>query len=255
MKDKRTFILGLGNQKCGTSWLHAYLCQSNKFAEGFAKEFHVWDRRDISLFSDRKSSRLIENSDNYYFSYFDELMTGEKVISADISPSYSGLKSNRLEFIKKRFLEKKIDTKVVILVREPLSRVKSAVRFNLDRGNYSEGIKIKENDFVSALLQYYKNEHCLLRTKYEKTILEAERVFPKDSIYVGFYENMFERNEVERLSKFFKIEPNFDFVKVKVNKTRNIVFDTDVDLEVKAFYADTYQYFYNNYPISKELWK
>lgn len=254
MQYKRTFILGLGNQKCGTSWLHAYLCQSNKFAEGFAKEFHVWDRRDISLFSDKKSSRLIENSDDYYFSYFDKLMSGEKIFSADISPSYSGLKSHRLEFIKKRFLEKKINTKVVILVREPLSRIKSAVRFNLDRGNYSEGIKLSETDFESALIQYYKTEHCSIRTKYENIISEAERVFPTDSIYIGFYENMFENNEVERLSKFLQIEPKFDFINVKVNKTRNAVSDTDADLKVKAYYADTYEYFYNNHPISNELW-
>jgi len=255
MQYKRTFILGLGNQKCGTSWLHAYLCQSNKFAEGFAKEFHVWDRRDISLFSDKKSSRLIENSDDYYFSYFDKLMSGEKIISADISPSYSGLKSHRLEFIKKRFLEKKINTKVVILVREPLSRIKSAVRFNLDRGNYSEGIKLNETDFESALIQYYKTEHCSIRTKYENIISEAERVFTTDSIYIGFYENMFENNEVERLSKFLQIEPKFDFANVKVNKTRNAVSDTDADLKVKAYYADTYEYFYNNHPISNELWR
>lgn len=119
MDDNRTFVLGLGNQKCGTSWLYKYLCQSNKFAEGFAKEFHVWDRRDISLFSDKKSSRLIENSDDYYFSYFDKLMSGEKVISADISPSYSGLKSHRLEFIKKRFLEKKLIQKWLFLSESP----------------------------------------------------------------------------------------------------------------------------------------
>jgi hypothetical protein len=269
MEDKRTFILGLGNQKCGTSWLHKYLCQSNKFVKGFAKEFHVWDRKDIPLFSRYKSHLSLrtlispkryqryrmENSDDYYFSYFDKLMNGEKVISSDISPSYSGLKAHRLEYLKNKFSEKEIDTKVIILVREPLSRIKSAVRFNLDRGNYSEGIKSNETDFESALIQYYKTEHCLIRTKYQNIISEAESVFASDSIYIGFYENMFEKNEVERLSKFLQVEPKFDFAKVKVNKTRNAVSDTDADLKVKAYYADTYEYFFNNYPISSELWK
>lgn len=269
MEDKRTFILGLGNQKCGTSWLHKYLCQSNKFVEGFAKEFHVWDRMDIPLFSHQKSHlrqrKLIspkryqryqmQNSDDYYFSYFDTLMSGEKVISSDISPSYSGLKAHRLEYIKNQFLEKEIDTKAIILVREPLSRIKSAVRFNLDRGNYSEGIKSNEMDFESALLQYYNNEHCLIRTKYENIISEAESVFASDNIYIGFYENMFEESEVERLSKFLQVEPKFEFAKVKVNKTRNAVSETDADSKVKTYYSDTYDYFYKNYPISNELWK
>lgn len=269
MEDKRTFILGLGNQKCGTSWLHKYLCQSNKFVVGYAKEFHVWDRRDIPLFSDKKT-RLnlrtlispkryqcyrMENSDDYYFSYFNKLMSGEKVVSADITPSYSGLRACRLEFIKQKFAEREVDTKVIILVREPLSRIKSAVRFNLDRGNHSEGIKLLENDFESALNQYYKTEHCLIRTKYEKIIKEAESVFSKDSIYIGFYENMFEKNEVERLSKFLQIEPKFEFAKVEVNKTRNAVSDTDIDLKVKQYYGDTYEYFFKNHPISNKLWK
>ena len=80
-------------------------------------------------------------------------------------------------------------------------------------------------------------------------------MFSKDSIYIGFYENMFEKNEVERLSKFLQIEPKFEFVKVKVNKTRNAVSDTYSDLKVKEYYADTYEYFYKNHPISNELWK
>lgn len=273
MEDKRTFILGLGNQKCGTSWLHKYLCQSNKFVKGFTKEFHVWDRRDISLFSDKKmhlSLRTLispkrhqlryqryrmKNSDDYYFSYFDKLMSGKKAVSADITPSYCGLKARRLEYIQQKFAEKEIDTKVVILVREPLSRIKSAVRMNLDGGNYSEGIKLNETNFESALIQYFKTEYCSIRTKYENIITEAESVFSSDSIYIGFYENMFEKSEVERLSKFLQIEPKFDFAKVKVNKARNAVSDTDADFKVKAYYADTYEYFYNNHPISKELWE
>lgn len=54
MDKKRTFILGLGHQKCGTSWLHKYLCHSDQFAEGYSKEFHVWDRKDIPLFAIKK---------------------------------------------------------------------------------------------------------------------------------------------------------------------------------------------------------
>ncbi|MDG1459050.1 MAG: hypothetical protein P8Q92_14460, partial [Pseudoprimorskyibacter sp.] len=89
MDKKRTFILGLGHQKCGTSWLHKYLCHSDQFAEGYSKEFHVWDRKDIPLFARNKirpSARTfisrkryqryrMEASTNYYFSYFDKLMS------------------------------------------------------------------------------------------------------------------------------------------------------------------------------------
>jgi hypothetical protein len=266
---KRTFILGLGHQKCGTSWLHKYLCHSDQFAEGYSKEFHVWDRKDIPLFAIKKirpSARTfisrkryqryrMEASTNYYFSYFDKLMSGGKVISADISPSYCGLKSDRLEYIKQKFLEREIQTKVIILVREPLSHIKSAVRFNLDRYNYAEGISFNETDFDRSLNQYYRTEHCLIRTKYQNIISEVKNVFSSENVYIGFYENMFDRGEVAQLSEFLGVEPNFEFTKVKVNKTRNSVSTTDSDVKIKAYYANTYEYFYKNFEIANELWR
>ena len=50
-KSKNTFILGLGFQKCGTSWLYRYLQQCRKFDGGELKEYHVWDAIDIPLLS------------------------------------------------------------------------------------------------------------------------------------------------------------------------------------------------------------
>ncbi|MFT5719414.1 MAG: hypothetical protein ACI9T7_003628 [Oleiphilaceae bacterium] len=269
METKRTFILGLGHQKCGTSWLHKYLCQSDSFAESFTKEHHVWDRKDISLFKGKKiklnnltflcnesyQRYHMENSNNYYFSYFDKLMSKNKIVTADITPSYSGLKSDRLEYIKKEFLARGIETKVVILVREPLSRIKSAVRFNLDRGNYSEGVSVNETDFETALNQYYKSKNCSIRTNYENIISEAKSVFSMESIYLGFYESMFEVAEIRRLSKFLQIDAKEEFASVIINKTRNAVSLTQSDLKVKAYYAGTYEYFYKNYPIAKDLWR
>ena len=50
-KSKNTFILGLGFQKCGTSWLYRYLQQSEKFDGGELKEYHIWDAIDIPIMS------------------------------------------------------------------------------------------------------------------------------------------------------------------------------------------------------------
>ena len=125
--QKNSFVLGLGHQKCGTTWLYNYLCQSPKFAEGYRKEFHVWDRLDIPLFKHMRLKRSIksvfklekniaykmENSPSFYFDYFSELMKSDKSITADITPSYSGLKADRLRFIKDKFFAKGIEEKVV----------------------------------------------------------------------------------------------------------------------------------------------
>ncbi len=50
-ESNKTFLLGLGNQKCATSWLHKYLSQNTNFDGGFAKEYHIWDALDIPLVS------------------------------------------------------------------------------------------------------------------------------------------------------------------------------------------------------------
>ena len=170
----KTFILGLGHQKCGTIWLYRYLSGSPAFAEGFIKEYHVWDAIDIEALDRHKARRpripfrktpqsfryKMQNSKNFYFDYFASLFTGTKSITADITPSYSGLDAKRLADIKGKFSAKNVHVKVVILMREPLSRIKSAVRFNLDRDNFNEGIQAGEVDFSKALRQYYKTDHC-----------------------------------------------------------------------------------------------
>ena len=164
------------------------------------------------------------------------------------------MKSKRLREIQQNFLLRGVNTKAVIFVREPLSRIKSAVRSNLDKNNYLEGISLNETDFHKALRQYYKSEHCIIRTRYERIISEAKNVFSAENLYLGFYENMFEHHEVRRLSDFLQIDTKTEFANVRVNKTRSSVYDTDSDAAIREFYKDTYKYFSKNYRITRNLW-
>jgi len=264
----KNFILGLGHQKCGTSWLHSYMSQSEFFASGYAKEYQIWNRIDIPIFQyklanfsfgkilspKRFRAYRMEKTEKFYFDYFENLLTSDKNFTADITPCYSGLKSSRLKRIQSAFKSRGIETKVVILVRDPLSRIKSAVRFNLDRLDYSEGISKGETDFNKALLEYYRSDFCILHTNYQNIITEASKVFPSENVYIGFYENMFSEREISRLSNFIGIEPKFEYSKVFVNKTIGSIEETNSDIVIKEFYSDTYDFFHNNYPITKELW-
>ena len=40
---KKKFILGLGAQKAGTSWLYNYFNSRDDFFSGFMKEYHIFD--------------------------------------------------------------------------------------------------------------------------------------------------------------------------------------------------------------------
>ena len=242
----KTFILGLGHQKTGTSWFHTYLKSLSNFNAGITKEYHIWDALDIKCLSrnkinlprnDKQTIRFkMQNDKTFYFEYFNSLFSEKINLTADITPSYSGLKKERLKIIKDSFRKKKINVKVIIFIRDPLARIKSATRFNLDRNNYNEGIKKNETNFVSALKQYYKNEHCIFRTQYDITLENAFSVFNKENIFVGIYENMFEPDEIIKLSNFLDVNPKINFGKIRINQTKNKVSRTIIDDDIKKYY-------------------
>jgi hypothetical protein len=39
----KTFLLGVGCQKGGTTWLYRYLTRSPQFVPGYRKEYHLFD--------------------------------------------------------------------------------------------------------------------------------------------------------------------------------------------------------------------
>ena len=271
-KSNNTFVLGLGFQKCGTSWLYRYLQQSVKFNGGDLKEYHIWDAVDIPIMSYNivekpglirsimdKSNNLryrMQTNNESYFDYFESIFSDTVSITADITPSYSGLSKSRLNNIISRFRERGIDCKAILLLRDPVDRIKSAVRYNLDRKNYDEGIKMGETDFFRALEQYYKSEHCVIRTRYDKTIELVRGVFAKEDVYIGIYEEMFDSKNIDSVSNFVGIKAKYDFATVRVNKTKSATtVNHEIERKIKNFYSDVYEYCNEEFPSTKNLWR
>ena len=265
---KNTFFLGLGNQKCGTSWLHKYLQAAENFDGGKLKEYHIWDALDVPMLREhrvRKKHNIMnpvgrlranmQTQDDAYFDYFTSLYTNQVHLSADITPSYSALGAARLNYIKNKFGERNVAVKAIILIRDPLERIKSAVRFNLDRENYREGIEVGTKEFRLAMEQYYTTEHCKLRTQYQRSISVAYEVFGAENVYVGIYENMFESAEIERLSAFCGVALQTQLGQVRINPTRGKA-ETIPALEnqIRQAYDAVYQYCYDAFPLTKSLW-
>ncbi len=267
----KKFILGLGNQKCGTSWLYSYLQQFDNFNEGFWKECRIWDALDVAESKrfkinpfDLKLLRIgsvhykrfrMQNSKSYYFDYFNSLYNEKINTTADITPSYSGLGIKRLQEIKSQFELRNIEVKPIILIRDPLSRIKSAVRSNLDKKNYYEGIKFGETDFLNALKQYYTSEHCKQYTNYHKIITNAFEVFGENKVYIGIYENMFLNENIDKLSNYLGVNSIHEYSKVYVNKTLGSTEETEFDKTIKNFYIEVYKFCNKNFPSTNELWK
>ena len=51
MTSDATFLLGVGAQKAGTSWLHDQLDRRKDADFGFLKEYHVFDALELEHFS------------------------------------------------------------------------------------------------------------------------------------------------------------------------------------------------------------
>ena len=268
----RVFILGLGFQKCGTSWLYKYLQQSQIFDGGFEKEYHIWDAIDIPLLEynqerkpgllsritrgKRYKRHIMQTDEDEYFDYFTSLYDDQIGLTADITPSYSALSSTRMSKISEGFRERGVSCKAVLLIRDPVNRIKSAVRYNLDRKYYREGIKIGENNYFDALKDYYITEHCSIRTRYDETIQRVYESFDPSDVYVGIYENMFQSKQLDDISSFLGIDVDNEFTKVQVNKTKTKAEDfPDLENEIRKYFDPVYQYCYEMFPETRGLWR
>jgi hypothetical protein len=159
MAAKKIFILGVGAQKCGTTWLHSQLVRNACVDMGFAKEYHVFDAFSVPVCASIKTGLIdkvlaknsngrlgrnarascllarrlsfIDNTENY-FDYFDYLYLKNPDVQAvgDITPSYSMLDARMFRHIKNGLEARGFTVKVVFLMRDPVERVWSMLRMD-----------------------------------------------------------------------------------------------------------------------------
>nr|WP_136251735.1 sulfotransferase domain-containing protein [Ningiella ruwaisensis] len=271
-KKTKIFVLGAGFQKCGTSWAYEYLQNMSNFNAGAYKEYHVWDATDLNIAQSsivkkvsildrvKRSPKYIkfkmQNDAQFYFDYFQDLYNDSKNLTADITPAYSALSKKRFQFIKDEFEKRDIKVKVLVFMRDPVERIKSAVRFNLDRHCHTEGVSHDIKDFENAIEEYFKSEHCTSRTRYGETLENIYSVFDRDDVYCGIYESMFSSEEITRFSEFLNLPADTSYSKVVINKTSGTKLDLpELEEEIAQYYKSTYAYCSRYFPVTKELWR
>lgn len=282
-RRKPVFILGLGAQKAGTTWLHEYLCQSPRTEPGILKEYHIWDgltvaelaefdARDIKrgLKSHLRSflsgvtgaaprpyalRQLCQRDPDRYFDYFAGLLEREgKDITADITPSYSALSAGTLARIRDGFDKRGIACKAVFLMRDPVDRCLSAVRMVRRKGQTLYGVDGAASE-EEALLSYIGTDHARLRTDYPATLTAINAVFDSADTHVGIYETMFSLPEVDRFSAFAGIEPLHGFVKKRYNTNdRTAELSPDTIAAAAEAFAPVYDHCLTLYPDLAERW-
>ena len=262
MGDKKIFLLGIGGQKCGTTWLESQLAKTPFFDNGGVKEFHIFNK----LHQKRISQKIIRRkkrgqadlltrgeamrlSPKLYFDHFDYLFHRNPNIThvGDITPAYSSLPATTFEQIRNGLAQKNFNIKVVFLMRDPVERVWSQLRMNnrlkAERQNKK---KTSAQDEFKQLRRFYKSPLCKRRTRYELTAGNIESIFPTDAIYYGFYEQLFQQSEINRLTAFLECPPlHADFGKVvhaSPKPTEQIQGMQELLQEIRSYYAETYEW-------------
>ena len=267
--NKPIFILGLGAQKSGTTWLFKLLNTQNFSNFGIKKEYHVWDAKfdkDIgydfvikkSLFKRQNKIEKIlwkmQNKEGFYGEYFKSLIKKNIFLTGDITPSYSSLNFKQISHIKKIIDDNGFDLKVIYIMRDPVERFISAMSM-MKRNQKSKGINISSQKLIDNSFKKIILPRFTKRSDYKSTLEVISQVFKKEQVFFEFYERLFKKKTINRLSKFigFKLE-NISFSE-KENDSEKIIYPEEIKDKLKFYFKETYEYCNSKFPETKKLWR
>ncbi|MGK7297312.1 MAG: sulfotransferase [Candidatus Wenzhouxiangella sp. M2_3B_020] len=227
----KTLILGVGAQRCGTTWLHQFLRRSESIACTPLKELHFFDayyRSDLcGKFNARFERQHADNLEaarsgreefdkdlaeraamqgdfHAYLRYFERLTPSDKPLMCEITPSYALIDADGFRGIRNFMARNGIHVKVIFLMRDPADRVFSTLRkFASNRPKVDP-----KRDFR----QHVEKKGVMERTRYDRTVTNLRSAFGPDQIFFGFYESLFNMETITALSEFLSVElPDPDF--------------------------------------------
>lgn len=268
---QKTFLLGLGAPKCGTTWQYDYIARFATADMGFRKEYFIWNAVTLPAFSYFRVPedlplanptdlvrREMQRDPEAYFSYFTNLLARPSVsITGDLTASYAGLAPDTLIQIRKGFEERGVRCKVIFMMRDPVERCQSMVRMykqkTFPKGYI--GLDLEQNE-ESLLLQYYNTPHCHSLTSYENTLANIHAAgFATEDTFIGFYETFFSERELYRFTQFLNLPLHLEQRDRKSNATRRL---SSISYETRARiasrYADTYRACQERFPNVTEIW-
>ena len=201
MTSDATFLLGVGAQKAGTSWLHDQLDRRKDADFGFLKEYHVFDALELEHFSyfrpknptplkwrTWRRARFIQQPE-LYFDYFASRLKPPRIrLTGDITPSYAGLSAQSFRSIKDAFKERGVQMRAVFIMRDPVERFLSQQRMRLRK----RGLLQPEHEIEhlsKASLKLLERESP--RSDYPATLDALRTGLIASDVFIGLYETLF----------------------------------------------------------------
>ena len=254
------FLLGVGAQKAGTSWLHQQLHTRPDADFGCLKEYHVHDARTIA---ELKRFRQLHckplqprtwvqprtwlrqwfiHNPKHYADYFQWLLKRPRLrgaqiqLTGDITPSYALLSADTLKGINTSFQARGIPVKPVFLMRDPIERLVSSQRMKLRK----QGLRDAATEVATLRKRVTKGRG--LRSDYGQTLDALDQAFGLEHCFVGLFETLFTQPTYTELCRFLEIpyqEPAWG-EKVNVSATNTVIPD-DLLAEMGRQHAEDLQ--------------
>lgn len=225
--DSKLFMVGIGAQKAGTTWLARYLGEHPDVYVSRLKELHYFDavcttpsRVDVGkrmirlakevsagleLNGNRINAKAMEKllavidrlqmqaDPKYpYMKFFHDRVTTESVF-CDITPGYSLLDASGYQAILKMHPR----VRFIFLMRDPIERYWSALRMGVR--------KMKNFDPDRRFMDLLEDRDYFYRSDYQRTIVELEKVASPEQIKYVFYENLFTDQTAAEITSFIGV--------------------------------------------------
>ncbi|MEM7700312.1 MAG: sulfotransferase [Pseudomonadota bacterium] len=272
MADKQTFILGVGCQKAGTTWLWDYLNSLPEVSLSRPKELHIFDamlrpelhagfkhrfraehfarptlQKVRELFG-RPNKRFVRPIDRVamiedpqiYIDFFRSVDPSAGVVG-EITPSYSTLLPQHFTRIR-QWLEPHFDLRVVVLLRDPVARAFSATgqHHKVAKVEFPQSVETDMNRQFDALMDTH---YIAERQDYERLLQALDDAFEPEQVHVEFFERLFNPTAIQSMTDFLGIpyqEAEFDQRKNSARSSTKL--DPELAARARTLYAPTYDY-------------
>lgn len=264
------FLLGIGAQKCGTTWLHQQLCSSRFFSSGFCKEYHIFDslyldhckhfREDLrtnlaSLLASSahgesdprfiqylKRALFLESLDEY-FEYFLSLTRRDRKLHCvgELTPAYSMLSEDQFDHIRNLIRDHGFAPRVIFIMRDPLERLCSQIRMEIERGAI---LTCADSEMMDkTVLACCQNPEFDLRTRYELTVKAVDASFQESEVLYLFFEELFRAESMSSIGSFLDLDDLQLVSQARVFPSgSNFTISDQAKEEVRAHFAGTYTF-------------
>ncbi|MBD3625455.1 MAG: sulfotransferase [Rhodobacteraceae bacterium] len=274
MLEGRIFMLGVGAQKAGTSWLYNYLSDHPQVALPIAKELHFFDARSmpkhfgnfdrralkaLSVIAERpqpgtpklamKDLQKIDRArmvgeDRAYLDLFARLDPATPALG-EITPSYTALGEDDFRQIRDFLESAGLKVRPVMLLRDPIERLYSAIRMKI---RDTEGRGRKEAAPDAALRRLVKDS-VTLRSRYDKTIAALDAAFGPEGVHYEFYETLFNDDAIARICAWLQIDHRpADFGEIRNASPREDDLTPEHRAALRAELAPVYDFCRSRFP-------